>query len=476
MKISIRKTVAEAGNVMLVTLIMCFIMGTTLASYLIMVNNQNLSVVRSQTWNGAIPVGEAGVEEALAFVNKYAGNSETNKLEQWADQTSADADGWSLYAYSPEGYKIFARQREIPGGRYTVFITNNPTKPYIRSIGSVAWNQSYQMVAPVSASIGTTYTADQRLRRNLAVETKRDAIWAVAMAARYVIDFNGRNVATDSFDSSDPNFSNGGLYPLGDLSKTKDNGDVVTSHTIINSMNVGNAKIKGQVKTGPEGTISIGNGSVGDKAWVEGGNIGIKPGYAADDMNVVFPDATIPPSPTGWLPAVANNLVINGKLYQYAFLNSGDYTISSVSGAIYVGTNANVRLRIYGNVSLAGGNDEIYIAPVQASLKVYMLGSTFRLTGNGLINPSGNALNFQYFGLPTNTSIQFGGNGDFIGAIYAPQASFSLGGGGNDVFDFIGASVTLNVQMNGHYNFHYDEALKLNGPARGFVPTSWRES
>jgi hypothetical protein len=29
--------------------------------------------------------------------------------------------------------------------------------------------------------------------------------------------------------------------------------------------------------------------------------------------------------------------------------------------------------------------------------------------------------------------------------------------------------------MNGHLNFHYDEALGKRGPSRGFIITSWNE-
>ena len=29
--------------------------------------------------------------------------------------------------------------------------------------------------------------------------------------------------------------------------------------------------------------------------------------------------------------------------------------------------------------------------------------------------------------------------------------------------------------MNGHFNFHYDEALARIGPDRGYVPDSWYE-
>jgi len=78
-------------------------------------------------------------------------------------------------------------------------------------------------------------------------------------------------------------------------------------------------------------------------------------------------------------------------------------------------------------------------------------------------------------GLSTNTKLNLSGNSQFTGAIYAPNADFNLGGGGSEVYDFIGSSVTKSVTLNGHYNFHYDEQLEKSGPMRVLVVTSWNE-
>ena len=76
---------------------------------------------------------------------------------------------------------------------------------------------------------------------------------------------------------------------------------------------------------------------------------------------------------------------------------------------------------------------------------------------------------------PSNTSIKFGGNGGFIGAIYAPQAILTLSGGGSTDLHFSGACVTRSITINGHYKFHYDEALGATGPESLYVITSWVE-
>ena len=85
-------------------------------------------------------------------------------------------------------------------------------------------------------------------------------------------------------------------------------------------------------------------------------------------------------------------------------------------------------------------------------------------------------MNFTYYGLTNNTKVEMGGNASFIGVVYAPNADLTLSGGGSSTAaDFTGAGIAKTVLMNGHYNFHYDEALRKYGPSKGYVVTSWNE-
>jgi hypothetical protein len=159
------------------------------------------------------------------------------------------------------------------------------------------------------------------------------------------------------------------------------------------------------------------------------------------------------------------------ETYDFIF-NDGNYQLSTLSGKVLVRSNAVVH--ITDNVQLTGGTDKIQILP-GASLKLYVSAESASIGGQGVVNETGVANNFYYYGLPTNTQLSFGGNADFVGVIYAPQADFTLGGGGTGTYDFVGASVTKTATMNGHYNFHYDEALARKGPSRGYVINSWTE-
>src|SRR6186713_3088112 len=116
------KSKTEAGSVLLVSLIITAVLGLTLASYLLMSQQQNQSVMRSQTWNSAIVMSEAGVEDALALLNKY--NSNFDRLTNWANSSSISADNWTSI-----GGNTYYVRRFLGGGYYDVYITNNGARP-----------------------------------------------------------------------------------------------------------------------------------------------------------------------------------------------------------------------------------------------------------------------------------------------------------------------------------------------------------
>ncbi|HYT59819.1 MAG TPA: collagen-binding domain-containing protein, partial [Haliangiales bacterium] len=274
-----------------------------------------------------------------------------------------------------------------------------------------------------------------------------------------------------SFDSTDPQKSGtGGKY---DANRSADKGDVATNLGIVDSINVGNADIRGHVSTGPGGSVAVGsNGAVGDENWVANKN-GIEPGWVSDDANVDIPDATLPKDFSANPRTPSANPVEyppgSGKIYDYV-LSSGDYRIKDFKGAVLVVGAARVLVESSFNFSGAdgisinsGANLQVYVAPASASLG-----------GNGVQN-QGNAMSFIYWGLNSNTTLSFGGNSTFTGVIYAPYADFKLGGSGGDNYDFVGASVSKTVTMTGHFHFHYDESLARLFPVKQFVVYSWSD-
>ncbi len=181
-----------------------------------------------------------------------------------------------------------------------------------------------------------------------------------------------------------------------------------------------------------------------------------------DDVEVPFTAGYSTPI-GGWVGTNSYTYVLNGDL-------SGNYKLSNFGGKVLV--TGNVTLLVNDTFEFSS-DDYIYIAP-GGSLKVYVAAPTAKIGGRGIINSDGYAANFQYYGLPTNKELNFGGNAAFTGAIYAPEASFNISGGGNNDYDFVGACVVSRVNLAGHFHFHFDEALRWTY-WNGYVVTAWNE-
>ncbi len=405
-----------------------------MASYLALVSSQNKSVMRSLAWNTAINVAEAGIEEAMAHLNKNG--------------TNRSADSWTVVGtnVTKEGF--------VGPDRYRVSIPVAMDPPIIVSEGFVMDTQKKQFLPrPRVVRVGTT----------------NNGVFVKAMVAKGDIDLSGNNIRTDSFDSDDPNHSTGGRY---DSTKAKANGDIATNSSLTDSLDVWNADIYGRVSTGPGGTVRIGpNGAIGNSAWHAAGNNGIQPGYAKDDMNVQFPDVQAPFSSAFQPPA---NVSVGGVNYAYV-VGGGNFELPSISlsGKDKILVTGNAVLLVRGNVSMSG-QSFIQIEP-GASLQLYVAGASTSLGGQGIMNANAKAASFGYWGLNSNTSISLSGNAAFTGTIYAPYAALTMNGGGSTTYDIVGATVSNTVRMNGHFQFHYDEALGRIGPRSGYTITSWNE-
>ncbi len=506
-----RSRKAAPGSVLVIAVLSLAIIALSLGSYLVVVGNQNRSVMWSMQWNGGIPLAEAGIEEALAQLN---------------NRDVTNFSGWTLTN------NLRKMQRSVGNGFFVVALdTNLTTSPVILSTG----------YAPDPSKLGSVGGSNQTyLQRTVRVTTQRNNLFARGMVAKSDISWNG-NIFTDSFDSLDPLYSTGGRY---DATKAKDNGSIGANN---GNISLGGGKVFGAASTGPNGSVT--NGTVGDSTWVNtGANSGkVQTGHYNNDMNLQFPDVTAPfaggywtPGPgtvsttniitstnnlSSWpVPAITNMIVgvwttnlasyptgapyvlsntvvtvkgnkrttntfysatnwiyasishltnVSSQVYDYV-LDTGNYQLSglSMSGQSKLLARGDAILYLTASFAMAG-QAQIDIA-AGASLKIYVAGNV-DLKGNGVMNANIDALKFGLYGLPSCTSIDLGGNASFTGTIYAPQAAFSAGGGGANQYDCVGAVIANSISMNGHFSFHYDEALGRSGPGNGFVITSWNE-
>src|SRR5438094_3610247 len=109
-----------SGGVLIITVLLASILGLTLGSYLYWVRTQNLLVAESQTWNSALALAEAGIEEGMAQINVNVGTADPTVVSNYAPSAVANFGPLSGGAYGPK------TNSTLSSGSYSVIITPPP--------------------------------------------------------------------------------------------------------------------------------------------------------------------------------------------------------------------------------------------------------------------------------------------------------------------------------------------------------------
>ena len=425
----LRKGKSNQGGVLVVTIVICSLVGMMLAAYLSMVSGQHSFTQRSQVWNNAIPMCEAGVEEAMAHINHSL--TETNRF---------DVNGWVL----DSGH--YKKVRPLNGGECQMDIdSGNPPIITVRGI--------------LKEPIG-----NGNVTRVVQVRTKMNQRFPAAVLARGGIALNGSG-KIDSFNSTNNLESTLGQY---DPLKATANAIVGTTLRIPNAITVGTMTLYGSGATGPGGTMTVANsGSVGDKNWVESvaGKGLIQPGHHINDANFFIPAANMPTdfSPIN-LPSGVN---VMGTNYTYAAVGDGDYR---VTGNLLMNNTGRMLIKGWVRLLVMGFTDIkglVILAP-DSYVEWYCMGKC-DIQGGGVINAGGYAKNFSIIALG-NAPVSYGGQAKLIGTFYCPLSAVTLQG----TTDAIGAFTCDSFNLGGAMGIHFDEALKGNPKVR-YLASSWIE-
>jgi hypothetical protein len=409
---SIHRSSSNNGSVLLATMIFVLAIAAYMIYYLQLVQNSNQTIARAQRWNAALPIAEAGIEEGLALLN-YVGVT-----------TTSNASTFSAFT------------RPLNGGNYTVNCSPDGVVATITATGVVS--------APISGEL---------ISRTVRVTAQRQLLFSEGNIALNNITMHGNDIESDSWNSHDDNESDEGAYN----GYHGNEGDVAS---VNGAVNLGNHTIAGNLFLGPNST------------WSSNPNGGVT-GTIYTDWNMQFPNVTLPtPTDTNgnlisWLPAP-------GTSTSHTFTNSGFYIISD-NGSIIVKPGVKVVLDVKQSASYNLSGLVIMGGLTNAgSVVMYQESGTLTLGGSGNGGAYNNRPeNFIYFGLPGVTKITMSGNSTFYGVIYAPQAELKLAGGGNS-YNFIGSLLVGNLDVDGHFNLHYDRSL--TGLFYGYyVVTSWQE-
>jgi hypothetical protein len=423
-----------SGSTLVIAVICCALIGTVLCSFLVLIVHRNTGAFRAAAWNSAIPVLEAGIEEALTHLR--------------VDNHKPNANNWM--AGMEDGQSFYWKRRDLPDGSYFSVTNFNPTSrsPIILSAGYVR--------SPLKK--------DDYISRLVRVTTTNPpSVYSQAIASDGVIKLSG-NTSIDGFNSKGYNSA---IEAYNDPTNRNASGGIVTNSRELKAIEVGTGHVYGKAVTGEGGTVSVAGGTVGDLEWSKT-HSGIQPGWTGDDNYVDF-DEIAPPTPN---PTWQSPMYVSSGGSNITILKDGTYSLPSFASfsmtkpMVVIGK---AELWVKNTFTIGGQPDTggyVYIAP-GASLKLYV-SSTASISGGGVVNATGLPANFEYYGMPSSKTFTYSGAANFIGTINSPQANVALTGGSS----IYGAVICQTFTCSGGSSVHYDQGL---GGGDEFRIISWRE-
>ncbi len=426
------------GSVLVATVLTVFLVALMVAAGLKLVGNQNYSVMRTHSWNKAIPVAEAGIEEAFTHLK---------------DDADLTANSWATKEYN--GETVYRKDRAFSdGSSYSVMISKADT------LAPVVYSQ---------ASVAAPFGRGNLVRTVRVTSTPRGVFAPGGITVKKSINL-GSDFLIDSYDSTNPFKSTGGKY---DPAKAQANGNLASVSANAGQLMLADSKIFGHLYSTPTGgyTPLGSDGMVGDQVFQSNpANVSkIQPGYYSNDLNITIPDVDPPtgyasfPTPT----ASQMNQTVAGVLYAYV-LGTGNYQLpagTTLKGNVLIQGDAVLYIPSTGRIQFGSG-DVINIDASNASLKMYNA-STKDAVMKDVSNSSAIPSKFTYYGLPTTagSKLTMTGSGAyaFAGLINAPNQDVVLKGSNGGNQDFVGAIIANNFTMSGHTYMHIDESLLQGG-------------
>ena len=423
----------EDGSALMAAAVAACILGIMVTGFLAWVTNEYRLTQRSNSWTQSLFLAEAGLE---------VGCAELNYPYLQGSPAFLTGDGWSTAGAG-------AYQKTITGftdsngktvGDFSVLVSGlNGSNPTIQGVGTATQSQG-----PSTS-------------RAVQIWLKQRSSFPYALAAKEQITMNG-GAYVDSFDSSDSTKSTGSAY---DPTKQQANAIVASIST---SPALQLSTIYGTASTTASGGLSL-SGSIGPSLdpLLRATSVADAEtqGWVTHNLNLTIPDVTLPSGLSS-----AYNL---GAISSAQTISAGDWQADSINCQTSILITGHVRLYVKGDFTTTG-QGYLQISP-GASLEVY-IGGNVKLAGGGVINGSGLAANNQWYGLTSSTDWKVAGGGQWLGTVYAPEASVKFTGNS----DSFGAFVANDFTISGGAGFHYDEALKNSvGGSQGYSVVTWQE-
>ncbi len=497
---------SERGSVLITAAMVAIVIAIVLASYL-QLGYQSMKLAdRSFYANAAMNLTDTGLEQALWSVNH--GN--------WTGAGFSERDGFSsqwqgTFPAVDDAYQFQGGMT----GQVKVWMDTAGSSPHAIAKAIITLHDGTRVIKEAEAYLQTR------------------SFFSNGMVAKDTVTFSGNNAEVDSWNSDPDNDPGTPFQPYigsGPSKNSHDGGTVASTSVHVDAVNVSNANIYGFVAIGGSTIdgISVGpNGMVGPYGTPNGT---IDTSHVTYDFTQNFPDIAAPtetektptqapvaltPMNTNTLAAITGSMTLprtnashvitdvaaaDGNYYYYVpsitlsgNAASGTLVVAGPNDASGNPTKVKVVIMIQNattSVSVTG-HGGINIG-TGSTLAMYAAGS-IAIAGNGVTNGSYDPLSplsaanspnqpveFQLYGTkpaaetPPYQSISISGNGVLSAAVYAPNASVEMKGGGNNG-QVLGAMVGQTISLTGNSIFHFDESLKNFGGSSSWSMAQWDE-
>ena len=440
---------------MIGALIMALITGALVGLFLKTVAQEVDFAHRSRMAFQATNLAEAGLETAIHALNNKDWNYwDTGSKGYYRDTYSREIDEpWLYVSYSFRGEQRHVKMYIEPG------------------------TTSAKVIAEGIVTIGS----GQEVSRQVYAELGNRSVFANGLVAKETVDFKGNNVLIDSYKSSEGEYNRNGNF------NRNANGSVASPSIEAGVITVGNADIYGSVAVGGKDNAP----DVGPNGSIIGldGKLGtVDPDRINYEFQMDLPDPSLPELPGTIETSISNKILGSYGTTTYYKISALDITNKDAGTTVDNKTKVEIPnyYQVRGNVVLIVDGDATVKGELKlmedpnkpgdySTLEMYV-GGNLDVSGNSssVINPSGRPTNLILYGMGTDKSINLAGNGQFYGAVYAPNYDLFLGGGGN-AGEMMGAAVMKSIKFNGHYEFHYDEDLAGHDSDLAMKVTHWAE-
>ncbi|MBI2812976.1 MAG: hypothetical protein HYX71_01680 [Opitutae bacterium] len=449
---------SQRGSLLIVSMIMCAIIGISIVSYLNLGKSSQSIANRALYNNGAMNIAEYGMEEAMYSINQMV----SNPSYTWS--------GWTSTNGGADAYR-----------KWTSFTLDQNSTGVVRVyVKNADGALAPTILARSTVTLGgaTSAPIEKWIKITLAMTSK----FANGLVAKNTITFSGNNATVDSWNSDPDN--NSATTAIKYSTTTKDdNGSVGSVSVAVNVVGVNNADIWGYVATGGSPASVGSNGLVGPWGTTSGT---IAAGHSSTDFSASFDNVTAPSTYTYNVIGTINNdttlpgtitAAADGKYYIEApAINFNNKTLTISAGKEVVLKLTNTGSGPSAAISVGGGSGGINITAT-GKLVVYTAGD-IDIAGNGVMNggttdaAAGQPINFQLWGTKTSGTqdIKIAGNGVLSGIVYAPFGSVKINGNGS----VSGSIVANDITVVGNAAFHYDESLGSFG-GNPYRVAAWTE-